>query len=70
MGRYECWAYVKVGFPIEVEADDEYEAEDTAEEKLQRIVKSTYRLKDKLEEAVEMYEPEDYGIISCELIEE
>ena len=70
MARYECWAYVKVGFPIEVEADDEYEAEDIAEEKLEGIVRSTYRLKRKLDEAIEWYEPEDYGIIRCELVEE
>jgi len=67
--RYECWAVVKVGFPIEVEADDEYEAEDIANEKLERIVKRTYRLREKLEHAIEWYEPEDYEVISCERID-
>ena len=69
MARWECWAEVKVGFPIEVEADDEYEAEDIANEKLEDLVRNKYRLMDKLEHAIEWYEPEEYDIISCERID-
>ena len=70
MARWECWVEIKIGFPLEVEAEDEYEAEDIANEELEEIVRSTYRLKKKLDLAAELYEPEDYGVISCELVEE
>lgn len=69
MPRYECWVEIKVGFPIEVEAEDEYEAEDIAEEKLEKIVRDRYRLSSRLEQAVEWYEPEDYGVVRCERID-
>ncbi len=57
---------VEVGFPIEVEADDEYEAEDIADEQLERIVRNHYKLSRKLSGAVELHELEGYEVLSCE----
>lgn len=66
MSTYICWVKVEVGFPIEVEASDEYEAEDIADEQLERIVKNHYKLSRKLSGAVELHELEDYEVLSCE----